>query len=74
LDRAARPAPSSLSFIAPLHPLFEVCQSKRPTTKPRIATTHHPQWRNTVMQYRTLGRTGVQVSSLALGAMNFGKI
>lgn len=24
------------------------------------------------MQYRTLGRTGVQVSSLALGAMNFG--
>ncbi|MEU4803814.1 aldo/keto reductase [Actinosynnema sp. NPDC023587] len=26
------------------------------------------------MQYRTLGRTGVQVSSLALGAMNFGKI
>ncbi|MFG1807313.1 aldo/keto reductase [Streptomyces sp. NPDC049040] len=26
------------------------------------------------MQYRTLGRTGVQVSSLALGAMNFGTI
>ncbi len=26
------------------------------------------------MQYRTLGRTGVQVSTLALGAMNFGKI
>ena len=26
------------------------------------------------MQYRTLGRTGVQVSSLALGAMNFGVI
>jgi aryl-alcohol dehydrogenase-like predicted oxidoreductase len=26
------------------------------------------------MQYRTLGRTGVRVSSLALGAMNFGKI
>ncbi|MEU6206570.1 aldo/keto reductase [Micromonospora musae] len=26
------------------------------------------------MQYRTLGRTGVQVSSLVLGAMNFGKI
>ncbi|TDU02053.1 aryl-alcohol dehydrogenase-like predicted oxidoreductase [Streptomyces sp. 846.5] len=26
------------------------------------------------MQYRTLGRTGVQVSSLALGAMNFGQI
>ncbi|MFC4020928.1 aldo/keto reductase [Micromonospora sp. GCM10011542] len=26
------------------------------------------------MQYRNLGRTGVQVSSLALGAMNFGKI
>ncbi len=25
------------------------------------------------MQYRTLGRTGVQVSSLALGAMNFGE-
>ncbi|MBB5959805.1 aryl-alcohol dehydrogenase-like predicted oxidoreductase [Saccharothrix tamanrassetensis] len=25
------------------------------------------------MQYRTLGRTGVQVSSLALGAMNFGR-
>src|ERR1700727_285874 len=24
------------------------------------------------MQYRTLGRTGVQVSSLVLGAMNFG--
>jgi hypothetical protein len=26
------------------------------------------------LQYRTLGRTGVQISSLALGAMNFGKI
>ena len=26
------------------------------------------------MQYRTLGRTGVQVSSLVLGAMNFGSI
>jgi aryl-alcohol dehydrogenase-like predicted oxidoreductase len=26
------------------------------------------------VQYRTLGRTGVQVSSLALGAMNFGRI
>jgi len=26
------------------------------------------------MQYRTLGSTGLQVSSLALGAMNFGKI
>ncbi|MFB9830779.1 aldo/keto reductase [Actinoallomurus acaciae] len=26
------------------------------------------------MQYRTLGRTGVQVGSLALGAMNFGDI
>lgn len=26
------------------------------------------------MQYRTLGRTGVQVSSLALGAMNFGRL
>jgi aryl-alcohol dehydrogenase-like predicted oxidoreductase len=26
------------------------------------------------MQYRTMGRTGVQVSSLALGAMNFGRI
>ncbi len=26
------------------------------------------------MEYRTLGRTGVQVSSLVLGAMNFGAI
>jgi aryl-alcohol dehydrogenase-like predicted oxidoreductase len=26
-----------------------------------------------LMQYRTLGRTGVQVSTLALGAMNFGE-
>ncbi|MBD0673159.1 aldo/keto reductase [Streptomyces sp. CBMA156] len=26
------------------------------------------------MQYRTLGRTGVQASSLALGAMNFGRL
>src|SRR5690348_16135062 len=26
------------------------------------------------MQYRTLGRTGVRVSTLALGAMNFGAI
>ncbi|MEU3415441.1 aldo/keto reductase [Streptomyces sp. NPDC006658] len=26
------------------------------------------------MQYRTLGRTGVQVGTLALGAMNFGRI
>src|ERR1700680_4237176 len=26
------------------------------------------------MQYRTLGRTGMQVSTLVLGAMNFGKI
>jgi aryl-alcohol dehydrogenase-like predicted oxidoreductase len=29
---------------------------------------------NQLMQYRTLGRTGVQVSSLVLGAMNFGAI
>jgi len=27
-----------------------------------------------LMQYRTLGRTGVQISTLALGAMNFGAI
>jgi aryl-alcohol dehydrogenase-like predicted oxidoreductase len=26
------------------------------------------------MQYRTLGRTGMQVSSFVLGAMNFGSI
>jgi hypothetical protein len=26
------------------------------------------------MQYRTLGRTGVQVSTLVLGAMNFGSL
>ena len=26
------------------------------------------------MQYRTLDRTGVQVSTLVLGAMNFGSI
>jgi aryl-alcohol dehydrogenase-like predicted oxidoreductase len=26
------------------------------------------------MQYRTLGRTGVEVSSLVLGAMNFGAL
>ena len=26
------------------------------------------------MQFRTLRRTGVQVSSLVLGAMNFGKL
>lgn len=26
------------------------------------------------MQYRTLGHTGIQVSSLALGAMNFGRV
>ncbi len=26
------------------------------------------------MQYRTLGRTGVQVSTLVLGAMNFGRL
>jgi aryl-alcohol dehydrogenase-like predicted oxidoreductase len=28
----------------------------------------------TIMRYRTLGQTGVQVSTLALGAMNFGEI
>jgi aryl-alcohol dehydrogenase-like predicted oxidoreductase len=28
----------------------------------------------TTMQYRTLGRTGVEVSTLALGAMNFGRL
>ncbi len=33
-----------------------------------------PAMEEPVMQYRTLGRTGVQVSSLVLGAMNFGKI
>src|SRR5688572_18348669 len=27
-----------------------------------------------IMQYRTLGRTGVQVSTLVLGAMNFGSL
>src|SRR3569833_991073 len=30
--------------------------------------------RRTVMQYRTLGRTGVRVSTLVLGAMNFGRL
>jgi aryl-alcohol dehydrogenase-like predicted oxidoreductase len=30
--------------------------------------------RTQIMQYRTLGRTGVQVSSLVLGAMNFGAL
>src|SRR3954452_20126905 len=30
------------------------------------------QQRGHLMQYRTLGRTGVQVSTLVLGAMNFG--
>jgi aryl-alcohol dehydrogenase-like predicted oxidoreductase len=30
--------------------------------------------RTRIMQYRTLGRTGVQVSSLVLGAMNFGAL
>jgi len=29
-------------------------------------------WRNTIMQYRTLGRTGITVSQLCLGAMMFG--
>jgi aryl-alcohol dehydrogenase-like predicted oxidoreductase len=42
-------------------------------TKPRIATRYTSQG-GTVMQYCTLGRTGVQVSSLVLGAMNFGEI
>jgi hypothetical protein len=40
----------------------------------RCRHTRIPLWRNTVMRYRTLGRTGVQVSSLALGAVNFGKL
>src|SRR3954454_1361762 len=40
---------------------------------PSHAARLYPLRRNN-MQYRTLGRTGVQVSSLALGAMNFGKI
>jgi aryl-alcohol dehydrogenase-like predicted oxidoreductase len=30
--------------------------------------------RRRIVQYRTLGRTGVQVSSLVLGAMNFGSL
>ncbi|WP_235997741.1 aldo/keto reductase [Nocardiopsis coralli] len=38
-----------------------------PTMRRRRVTVE-----GTAMQYRTLGRTGVQVSSLALGAMNFG--
>ena len=29
-------------------------------------------WRKTIMQYRTLGRTGITVSQLCLGAMMFG--
>src|SRR4051795_765509 len=40
---------------------------------PSHAARLYPLRRNN-MQYRTLGRTGVQVSSLALGAMNFGRI
>jgi aryl-alcohol dehydrogenase-like predicted oxidoreductase len=42
-------------------------------TKPFGATASLTR-RETVVQYRTLGRTGVQVSTLALGAMNFGRI
>jgi len=33
-----------------------------------------PTTQENPLQYRTLGRTGVQVSSLVLGAMNFGRI
>src|SRR5215469_8935853 len=40
----------------------------------RCRHTRLPRWRrrNTVMQYRTLGRTGITVSQLCLGAMMFG--
>src|SRR6201999_3106754 len=40
----------------------------------RLSPACHDAIGDGSMQYRTLGRTGVQVSSLVLGAMNFGTI
>src|SRR4051812_9820300 len=87
LERAACPLSSSLSFTLPL-PHCLSCQNGTMfrivvsgtrfrllmMSEPEPGHQAMPQWRNTLMQYRTLGRTGVQVSSLALGAMNFGRI
>jgi aryl-alcohol dehydrogenase-like predicted oxidoreductase len=42
--------------------------------KPPMADIHVGSQGGTAMQYRSLGRTGVQVSTLVLGAMNFGSI
>ena len=37
-----------------------------------LPTSIHKMRKGIIMEYRSLGRTGVQVSSLCLGAMNFG--
>src|SRR6202522_834095 len=41
-------------------------------SKPRALVTPRPRRQERLMQYRTLGRTGIKVSPYALGAMMFG--
>jgi aryl-alcohol dehydrogenase-like predicted oxidoreductase len=53
---------------------FQDARSRAPTPGYALRWPFLPAQEEHLMQYRTLGRTGVQVSSLVLGAMNFGAI
>src|SRR5215469_5070874 len=71
--RAGCSAPSSLGVIASF--LKQQLDKRNNVPYNSIGTLLHfisIHWRNTIMQYRPLGRTGVSVSQLCLGAMMFG--
>jgi aryl-alcohol dehydrogenase-like predicted oxidoreductase len=55
-------------------PFIQDARTGEPKPGHRLASPRIASPGGTAMQYRTLGRTGVQVSTLVLGAMNFGAI
>src|SRR6516165_4720892 len=71
--RGGCPAPSSLVVIASF--LTQQLDKRNMVPYNSIGAVLHflsILWRNTIMQYRTLGRTGITASQLCLGALMFG--